>query len=293
MTRTARFLVLMIASEATQFSRGQLIGPGCCRTMGGGLRAWYEPSTAEAIAAKRVHDRPMNHTACAVECAELERCTHFELNMHDQPAHSKQGVCSVFASGGYSVTTACRDSSARPRMHCFEAANLRRRNVKKWNRLSKHDGVSAQSFLRSAWRGKCAALLKRPGAYGTAACTVTSFLRAVLVLYVPQRHRQLHLAPRCHALYVPPYKVRGTWHHRCADYVTNRDTPRSNCEHGQQGTFSLGYLPSWSAMAGACLRRCAACKGCSFISLSVWTTKITRTRDPNPSPNPNPNVSEP
>ena len=91
-----------------------------------------------------------------------------------------------------------------------------------------------------------------------------------------QRHRQLHLAPRCHALYVPPYKVRGTWHHRCA--VTNSDTPRSNCEHGQQGTFSLGYLPSWSAMAGACLRRCAACKGCSFISLSVWTTKITRTR---------------
>ena len=181
MTRTARFLVLMIASEAPQFSRGQLIGPGCCRTMGGGLRAWYEPSTAEAIAAKRVHDRPMNRTACAVECAALERCTHFELNMHDQPAHSKQGVCSVFASGGYSVTTACRDSSARPRMHCFEAANLRRRNVKKWNRLSKHDGVSAQSFLRSAWRGKCAALLKRPEAYGTAACTVTSFLRAVRI----------------------------------------------------------------------------------------------------------------
>ena len=123
---TARFLVVMIALEAPQFSRGQLIGPGCCRTMGGGLRAWDEPSTAEAIAAKRVHDRPMNRTACAVECAALERCTHFELNMHDQPAHSKQGACSVFASGGYSVTTACRDSSARPRIHCFEAANLRR-----------------------------------------------------------------------------------------------------------------------------------------------------------------------
>ena len=52
-----------------------------------------------------------------------------------------------------------------------------RRNAK--HRLSKHDGVSAQSFLRSARRGVCAALLKRPGAYGTAACTVTSFLRAV------------------------------------------------------------------------------------------------------------------
>ena len=123
--RTSRFLVLMIASEAPQFSRGQLIRPGCCRTMGGGLRAWDEPSTAEAIAAMRVRDRPMNRTACAVQCAALERCTHFELNMHDQPAHSKQGACSVFASGGYSVTTACRDSSARPRMHCFEAAKMR------------------------------------------------------------------------------------------------------------------------------------------------------------------------
>ena len=38
----------MIASEAL----GQLIGAGCCRTTGGGLRAWDEPSTAEAIAAR-------------------------------------------------------------------------------------------------------------------------------------------------------------------------------------------------------------------------------------------------
>jgi hypothetical protein len=112
----------MIASEAPQFSRGRLIGPGCCRIKGGGLRAWDEPSTAEAIAAKRVHEFPMNHTACAVHCAALKRCTHFELNMYDQPAHSNQGVCSVFASGGYSVTTACKDSSERPRMHCFAAA---------------------------------------------------------------------------------------------------------------------------------------------------------------------------
>ena len=34
-----------------------------------GLRAWDEPSTAEANAAKRVHGSPMNHTACAVQCA--------------------------------------------------------------------------------------------------------------------------------------------------------------------------------------------------------------------------------
>ena len=62
--RTARFiLVLMIALEAPQFSRGQLIiGSGCCRTTGGGVRAWDEPSTAEAIAAKRVHDLPMNRS---------------------------------------------------------------------------------------------------------------------------------------------------------------------------------------------------------------------------------------
>ena len=154
-----------------------------------------------------------------------------------------------------------------------------RRNAK--HRLPKHDGVSAQSFLRSARRGVCAALLKAdrrvrfsfpadiPGAYRTA-CTLTSLLRAVRT----RGAGQLHLAPRCHVS-----KVRYVAPHRCA--VTNRDTPRSNwnCEHGQQGTFSsLGYLPSWSAMAGACLRRCAACKGCSFISLSVWTTKITRTR---------------
>ena len=120
--RTARFiLVLMIALEAPQFSRGQLIiGSGCCRTTGGGVRAWDEPSTAEAIAAKRVHDFPMNRSACAAQCAALKGCTHFELNMYHQPAHSNQGVCSVFASGGYSVTTACKHhSSGRPRMHCF------------------------------------------------------------------------------------------------------------------------------------------------------------------------------
>ena len=123
--RIAHFiLVVMIASVAPQFSRGRLIGPGCCRTMGGGLGAWDEPSTAEAIAAKRVHDFPMNRTACAVQCSVLKRCTHFELNMYDQPAQSNQGVCSVFASGGYSVTTACKDSSERPRMHCFAAAKL-------------------------------------------------------------------------------------------------------------------------------------------------------------------------
>ena len=121
--RAARFiLVVMLASEAPQFSRAVLLEPGCCRTMGGGLGAWDEPSTAEAIAAKRVHDFPMNRTACAVQCSVLKRCTHFELNMYDQPAQSNQGVCSVFASGGYSVTTACKDSSERPRMHCFAAA---------------------------------------------------------------------------------------------------------------------------------------------------------------------------
>ena len=124
--RTARIvhLVAMIASEAL----GQLIGAGCCRTTGGGLRAWDEPSTAEAIAAKRVHHLPMSHITCAAHCAALKRCTHFELNMYDQPAHSNLGVCSVFASGGYPVTTACKDSSERPRMHCFAAATLARTN---------------------------------------------------------------------------------------------------------------------------------------------------------------------
>ena len=58
-------LVLIIALEAAQFSRAWLVGPGCCRTMGGGLTAWNEQSTAEAIAVQRVHDFPMNHTACA------------------------------------------------------------------------------------------------------------------------------------------------------------------------------------------------------------------------------------
>ena len=64
----------------------------------------------------------MNQTACAVQCAALKGCTHFELNMYDQPAGSNRGVCSVFASGGYSVTTGCKDHGERPRMHCFTAA---------------------------------------------------------------------------------------------------------------------------------------------------------------------------
>ena len=120
-SRTMRtILVLIIALEAAQFSRGRLVGPGCCRTMGGGLRAWSEPSTAEAIAAKRVHHLPMSHITCAAHCAALKRCTHFELNMYGQPVHANLGLCSVFASGGYPVTTACRDGSAWPRMHCFE-----------------------------------------------------------------------------------------------------------------------------------------------------------------------------
>ena len=128
--RAARYLlVLMIALEAPQFSRGRLVGPGCCRTTGGGLRAWDEPSTAEAIAAKRVHDFPMNHTACAAHCAALKGCTHFELNMYDQPVHSNEGVCSVFASGGFSVTTGCKDGSDRPRMHCFTAWTNRTRRA--------------------------------------------------------------------------------------------------------------------------------------------------------------------
>ena len=119
--RAARYLlVLMIALEAPQLSRGRLVGPGCCRTTGGGVRAWDEPSTAEAIATKRVHDLPMNRSACAAHCAALKGCTHFELNMYDQPVHSNEGVCSVFASGGFSVTTGCKDGSDRPRMHCFK-----------------------------------------------------------------------------------------------------------------------------------------------------------------------------
>ena len=148
------------AGQAPQFSRGQLIGQGCCRTMGGGpsgLRAWDEPSTVEAIAAKRVHDRPMNRTTCAVQCAALKRCTHFELNMHGQPARSNQGVCSVFASGGYSVTTACKDSSGRPRMHCFAAAKLawtrailartkRTRKAPPGQRLHSSTGISSSKF---------------------------------------------------------------------------------------------------------------------------------------------------
>ena len=114
------------ARKAPQFlSRGHLVGPGCCRTTGGGVRAWDEPSTAEAIAAKRVHDFPMNRSACAAQCAALKGCTHFELNMYDQPVHSNEGVCSVFASGGFAVTTGCKDGSDRPRMHCFTARTNR------------------------------------------------------------------------------------------------------------------------------------------------------------------------
>ena len=107
-----------------QFSRGHRIGTGCCRAAmrasdSGGLGAWEEPPTAEAIAGKRVHGGPMNRTACAVQCAALAGCTHFELNMHGSAAHSNHGQCSVFASGGYSVTTACKASSER--MVCFAA----------------------------------------------------------------------------------------------------------------------------------------------------------------------------
>ena len=116
------------ARKAPEFlSRGRLgsysplVGFGCCRTTGGGLRAWDEPSTAEAIAAKRVHDLPMNRSACAAQCAALKGCTHFELNMYDQPVHSNEGVCSVFASGGFSVTAGCKGGSDRPRMRCFAA----------------------------------------------------------------------------------------------------------------------------------------------------------------------------
>jgi len=116
------------ARKAPEFlSRGRLgsysplVGFGCCRTTGGGVRAWDEPSIAEAIATKRVHDLPMNRSACAAQCAALKGCTHFELNMYDQPVHSNEGGCSVFASGGFFVTAGCKDGSDRPRMHCFAA----------------------------------------------------------------------------------------------------------------------------------------------------------------------------
>ena len=111
------------AAKSKQFSRGQLIGPGCCRAAmrtsdGGGLRAWEEAPTAEAIAGKRVDKKWMSRTACAVQCAALPRCTHFELNMHGS-AHQSHGTCSVFASGGHPVATACNDYSER--MACFAA----------------------------------------------------------------------------------------------------------------------------------------------------------------------------
>ena len=107
------------------FSRGYPIGAGCCRAAMrasdlGGLAAWEEPPTAGAIAGKLVHGGPMNRTACAVQCAALAGCTHFELNMHGGAARSNHGQCSVFASGGYSVTTACDASSER--MICFQIA---------------------------------------------------------------------------------------------------------------------------------------------------------------------------
>ena len=111
------------AAKSKQFSRGQLIGPGCCRaamrtTDDGGLRAWEEPPTAEAIAGKLVDKQRMSRTACAVQCAALPRCTHFELNMHGS-AHPSHGSCSVFASGGHPVATAC--DAASERMACFAA----------------------------------------------------------------------------------------------------------------------------------------------------------------------------
>jgi hypothetical protein len=120
-----RFLVAAAvgpAARAKQFSRGQLLGPGCCRAAmrasdEGGLRAWEEPPTAEAIAGKGVDGGPMTRTLCAVECAALPRCTHFELNMHGMGPNL--GACSVFASGGHHVTTACNASSER--MVCFAA----------------------------------------------------------------------------------------------------------------------------------------------------------------------------
>ena len=78
--RWMRWLWTLLATLATaaakskQFSRGQLIiGSGCCRTTGGGVRAWDEPSTAEAIATQRVHDLPMNRSACAAHCAGSNR----------------------------------------------------------------------------------------------------------------------------------------------------------------------------------------------------------------------------
>ena len=116
-------LFVAAAGARKQFSRGQLIGPGCCRAAmrasdEGGLGAWAEPPTAEAIAGKSVGGSPMSRTACAVQCSAYPRCTHFELNMHGS-AHHNRGACSVFASGGHPVTTACNASSER--MVCFAA----------------------------------------------------------------------------------------------------------------------------------------------------------------------------
>ena len=111
------------AAKSKPFSRGQLIGPGCCRAAmrtsdGGGLRPWEQPPTAEAISGKRVDEQRMSRTACAVQCAALPRCTHFEINMHGS-AHQSHGTCSVFASGGHPVATACNAYSER--MACFAA----------------------------------------------------------------------------------------------------------------------------------------------------------------------------
>ena len=112
-----------VARARSHFSRGQLIGPGCCRAAmrasdEGGLGAWEEPPTAEAISGKSVGGRPMSRTACAVQCSTHPRCTHFELNMHGSAYHN-HGACSVFASGGHPVSTACNASSER--MVCFAA----------------------------------------------------------------------------------------------------------------------------------------------------------------------------
>ena len=58
----------------------------------GGLRAWEEPPTAEAIAGKLVDKQRMSRTACAVQCAAFPHCTHFELNMHGSAHQSRSGA---------------------------------------------------------------------------------------------------------------------------------------------------------------------------------------------------------
>ena len=53
--------------------------------------------------------------------------------------------------------------------------------------------------------------------------------------------------------------------------VTPLAPPPSDCNNGEQGLLSLNkqYIPAWSALAVVCLRRCAECSSCRFISLSV------------------------